>query len=171
MCNEDIVRWMQDRQADIHEATMAGNAQEVARLCGVMGTAATDWSTTVHVAVDGVQCSAVKSRDSMYGFRGVRVGEASHPGPRLARRDQDLPNTSEGATQGWRGTLPTVVDSVDRSVVGQRGRLRRRRQSPRGSVPEDVLNALEFDLTRDDSDLAAPGVGVIQWMCLPMMHL
>ena len=24
MCNEDIVRWMEDRQADIHEATMAG---------------------------------------------------------------------------------------------------------------------------------------------------
>ena len=28
MCNEDIVRWMQDRQADVHEATMAGNAQD-----------------------------------------------------------------------------------------------------------------------------------------------
>ena len=44
MCNEDIVRWMQDRQ-DIHEATMAGSAQEVTRLCRVMGSAATEWST------------------------------------------------------------------------------------------------------------------------------
>ena len=45
MCNEDIMRWMEDRQADIHEATTAGNAHEVARLCRVMGSAATEWST------------------------------------------------------------------------------------------------------------------------------
>ena len=45
MCNEDVVRWMADRQADIRDATMAGNAHEVARLCQVMGSAATDWST------------------------------------------------------------------------------------------------------------------------------
>ena len=42
MCNEDVVRWMADRQADIRDATMAGNAHEVARLCQVMGSAATD---------------------------------------------------------------------------------------------------------------------------------
>ena len=45
MCNEDVVRWMADRQADIRDATMAGNAHEAARLCQVMGFAATDWST------------------------------------------------------------------------------------------------------------------------------
>ena len=39
------VRWMADRQADIRDATMAGKAHEVARLCQVMGSAATDWST------------------------------------------------------------------------------------------------------------------------------
>ena len=33
MCNEDIMRWMEDRQADIHEATKAGIAHEVVRLC------------------------------------------------------------------------------------------------------------------------------------------
>ena len=64
---------MQDRQADIHEATMAGNPQEVARLCRVMGTAATDWSTPRTLPSI---CSAVKARDSMFGLRGVRVGEA-----------------------------------------------------------------------------------------------
>ena len=45
MCDEDVVRWMQDRQADMQEATLAGNPHEVARLCCVMGTAATSWST------------------------------------------------------------------------------------------------------------------------------
>ena len=45
MCNEDIMRWMEDWQADIHEATTAGNAHEVARLCRVMGSAAAEWST------------------------------------------------------------------------------------------------------------------------------
>ena len=85
------------------------------------------------------QCSAVKARDSMCGLRGVRVGEASHPGPRLGTRSE----SAEGATQVWQGTLPTVVDSVDRSTVGQRGR-----RGQFGRVPEDVLDALEFDLTR-----------------------
>ena len=37
MCDEDVVRWMQDRQADMQEATLAGNSHEVARLCHVMG--------------------------------------------------------------------------------------------------------------------------------------
>ena len=44
-CDEDILRWMQDRQADMQEATLAGDGQEVARLCHIMGTAATSWST------------------------------------------------------------------------------------------------------------------------------
>ena len=45
MCEEDIFRWIQDRQADIQDATSAGNGHEVARLCHVLGTAATSWST------------------------------------------------------------------------------------------------------------------------------
>ena len=45
MCDEDVVRWMQDRQADMQEATLAGNPHEVARLCHVMGTPAASWAT------------------------------------------------------------------------------------------------------------------------------
>ena len=45
VCGEDVARWMQDRQADMQEATLAGNPHEVARLRHVMGTAATSWST------------------------------------------------------------------------------------------------------------------------------
>ena len=45
MCDEDILRWVQDRQADMQEAATAGNGHEVARLCHVLGTAATSWST------------------------------------------------------------------------------------------------------------------------------
>ena len=40
---EDILRWMQDRQADMQEATLVGNGQEVARLCHIMGNAAASW--------------------------------------------------------------------------------------------------------------------------------
>ena len=43
--DEDILRWTQDRQADMQEATLAVKGHEVARLCHVMGTAATSWST------------------------------------------------------------------------------------------------------------------------------
>ena len=45
MCDEDVVHWMQDGQADMQEATLAGNPHEVARLCHVMGTAAASWAT------------------------------------------------------------------------------------------------------------------------------
>ena len=60
---------------------------------------------TEHVAVDGVQCSAVKLKESRYGFRGVRVGEASHPGPRLgnrveSRRDAGLSIGDRGHIRG-----------------------------------------------------------------------
>ena len=65
-------------------------------------------------------------RDSRYGHRGMRVAEASHPGPRLEdrvgsrsgfesrsfrRRRAGLSDgeegNSEGTTQAVRGTLPT----------------------------------------------------------------
>ena len=33
MCDEEIFQWMQDRQADLHDATLTGSATEVSRLC------------------------------------------------------------------------------------------------------------------------------------------
>ena len=60
MCDEDVVRWMQDRQADMQEATLAGNPHEVARLCHVMGTAAASWAT---VTVPLAQCPMQSSHE------------------------------------------------------------------------------------------------------------
>ena len=36
MCDEDVVRWIRDRQADMQDATSAGNTHELARLCHVV---------------------------------------------------------------------------------------------------------------------------------------
>ena len=57
-CDDDIFRWMQDRQADIQEATLAGNAHEVARLCHVMGSAVAGWSTPS--LLPSMACNAVR---------------------------------------------------------------------------------------------------------------
>ena len=47
MCDEEILQWMQDRQADLHDATLSGNATEVSRLCHVIADAATAFSKTL----------------------------------------------------------------------------------------------------------------------------
>ena len=57
-CDDDIFRWMQDRQTDIQEATLAGNAHEVARLCHVMGSAVAGWSTPS--LLPSMACNAVR---------------------------------------------------------------------------------------------------------------
>ena len=70
-------------------------------------------------------------RNSRYGLRGVRVGEASNPGPNCLRH--------AGSLVGSRvlSTRPTVVDS-ESDVDDER--------LPVGAVPEDVIVALESDL-------------------------
>ena len=47
MCDKEIIQWMQDRQADLHDATLTGNATEVSRLCHVMADAATSFSKSL----------------------------------------------------------------------------------------------------------------------------
>ena len=39
VCNDDVVRWMRDRQLDVQDATTVGNAHELARLCQVVASA------------------------------------------------------------------------------------------------------------------------------------
>ena len=41
VCNEEVVQWMRDRQASMHDATPTGNAHELTRFCQVMAHAAT----------------------------------------------------------------------------------------------------------------------------------
>ena len=40
MCDEDVVHWIPDRQADMQDAMLAGNTHELARLCHVVASAA-----------------------------------------------------------------------------------------------------------------------------------
>ena len=69
-------------------------------------------------------------------WRGVRVGEASNPGPNRLRR--------AGSSVGSRvlSTRPTVVDS-ESDADDER--------LPVGAVPEDVILALESDLCSESS--------------------
>ena len=39
----EIVQWMQDRQADLQDASRTGNASEVTRLCHVTAETASAW--------------------------------------------------------------------------------------------------------------------------------
>ena len=47
MCHEEILQWMHDRRADLHDATLTGNATEVSRLCHVMADAVIAFSKTL----------------------------------------------------------------------------------------------------------------------------
>ena len=81
---------------------------------------------TKFVAFDGMQCSPVRRRVPTHGHRGVRIGEASHPGPfhRLRRcRDQcdqhALPSSlgaddySVDDTVVDSSCVETIVDNLD----------------------------------------------------------
>ena len=62
-------------EANFHEASVAGRPDEVARI-DIMSQAAQQWQREVAVGGDQ-QCELRPT----YGLRGVRVGEASNPGP------------------------------------------------------------------------------------------
>ena len=105
-CDDDIFRWMQDRQADIQEATLAGNAHEVTRLCHMMGSA------VPVCCLRWLQCSPVTRRVPTYGHRGVRIGEASHPGPfHSFRRCRDQCN--QHAILVDSSCVEAIVDNLD----------------------------------------------------------
>ena len=62
-CDEDVVRWMRDRQLDMQDATTVGNAHKLARLCQVVASAAEGLSqisnpSMVANAVRGLRGSA-----------------------------------------------------------------------------------------------------------------
>ena len=75
MCDSEIVQWMQDRQADLQDASRTGNASEVTRLCHVIA------ETASGMAQSSDQVGAVRIVTHQCGMRGIRVGEAKNPGP------------------------------------------------------------------------------------------
>ena len=62
----------------MQDATMAGNAHEVARLVPCHGFSSHRLGHTHNATFDGFQHRPVMRRVLTYGYRGVRVGE--HPG-------------------------------------------------------------------------------------------
>ena len=109
MCDEDVVRWMQDRQADMQEATLAGNPHEVARLCHVMGTAATSWST-VAMPPSTVSNADEDGSDQSRG--------ASNPGPAVTRQGRRLERSTQIDVSS--DVEPLVRPNYGRHVVARR---------------------------------------------------
>ena len=82
---------------------------------------------------------------TMWGFHDVRVGEASHPGPR--RSQHDFTSDDE----------PLVRSNVGRHVVSRR-QVRLREEvavsGSQGCCIETLLDGLEKDLTVGDSEMS-----------------
>ena len=90
---EDLVQWMADRQKDLQEAMLSGRIHDVTRLAklvaygGAQLKISLPWSRTwchecgIVASTDPVRGVRSPPRRALYGLRGVRVVEASNPGP------------------------------------------------------------------------------------------
>ena len=96
MCVEDAVHWLKCRQQEMEDAISAGSQLDVARLASVIAEGAVQPHLSVveddfrRRALDllrgtsqweGARENPTQWRQSRYGMRGLRIGEASHPGP------------------------------------------------------------------------------------------
>ena len=83
--------WVKDRQADLQEADRSSSEIDIR----VVGSGSSDDGNGRQdgPVIEGTSLESHFGRQSGYGLRGVRVGEASHPGPREAREstDDELP--------------------------------------------------------------------------------
>ena len=139
-CDEEVVQWMRDRQADMQDATSAGNAHAtvVPKLWPVQRTIAQEFShihgrerDQLRRHIQSVIEGSCVLRISRYGLRGCSVGEASNPGPRVKSRrrvesssqqsESDFSDLSDGLEiSAWRRHLTVVVHGArqrGRSVV------------------------------------------------------
>ena len=135
---------MWDRQQDLQAATMAGRPEEVGRISQLIVRGAQEWHGVQNKLRSGplLACCLLRwvswsvdwmvvrisrrcpiyaarqgvceRRDALYGHRGVRVGEASHPGPPLLRR------LRSGRSRGVRADISSeepLVRHIQRHVV------------------------------------------------------
>ena len=79
----------------------------------------TNHGRTLHVAFHGGSDGSMSGqqlgdvdRDALHGLRGVRVGEASHPGPRRRRRVR-----SSSVESSWSGPDRTLLDDCERLLA------------------------------------------------------
>ena len=85
--------WMENRQADVQEALIKGDHSRVIELSSLLTKAAERMVEMSHqdISDDEFRSRSVRPLltercSAMYGLRGDRVGEASHPGPPKSRR-------------------------------------------------------------------------------------
>ena len=125
-CDEEMEEWMAGRHADFHTAMVAGQLRggqnfSVNDPCGAPVDPRTDelsFSGGEHSEVIAHQCggahgalSGACERNSRYGLRGVKIGEASNPGPskRSAGRDTVVHARQRSSDPGHL----TLIDSSD----------------------------------------------------------
>ena len=99
------------------------------------------------------------TRQSLYGFRGVRIGEASHPGPRHKRRRRVVVSSETSGSE----PEATLLDALEQDLVVQRSPPLKWRTVPiveGGEFAVRVVGAAtHHDLTLvDSSDDDAPFV-------------
>ena len=87
--------------------------------------------------------------DSLYGLRGKRIGEASHPGP-ASQGSSTVPALSRDLREADRG-FPFGSDTVLDSVVPHHGVLRVAMDAE-DDDNQSLVDVLERDLTLQDSD-------------------
>ena len=107
------------------------------------------------------------TRQSLYGLHGVRIGEASHPGPRYKRRRRVVASSETGGSE----PEATLLDAFEQDLVGSPELLatqvedsrHRRRRRVRSEGRAVVGGAIHVDLILIDSlDDDAPFV-VTRW--------
>ena len=100
----ELSEWSQACHEELGQALVTGNETRVMELSSRLSDGAAKMSELMGVMV---RWSWLVGRTvRTWGYRGVRVGEASHPGPRLLRR---YPRA--------RGGAPTVVDSDEEPLL------------------------------------------------------
>ena len=97
----DVTNWLQDRQAEQHEALLQGDLQHVSDFGRVMAEGVTH-SHRDHESAAFMSCQhdhVVNPVTHQCGFVGCRVGEASNPGPVQTRQARRLETALDGARQ------------------------------------------------------------------------
>ena len=142
---------MAGRHGDLQTVMMSGQLPEVARISQLMTNAAqkvapvdprpddSSFRGGEHSEVIAHQC----------GLLGVRVGDASHPGPRFSQRSRRIVQSVSSSDEepllaSHRNVIPRVTGAT--SVTGAT-QLDVEAMEP-SSVPETILDALEEDLVR-----------------------
>ena len=134
----ELAQWMEDRQADLQEGSQFGRHQshfgadfEVERGRRTIG---------------GDERWHVVLTRQLYGYRGVRIGEAPHPGPRHKRRRRVVAHSVGGSEPE-----ATLLDALEQDLV-----------SPTVARSERAVGGATHDMTLvnssdDDALFIAPG--------------